>query len=449
MSKDIRIKKGLSIKLKGEAEMLISDAPRSKVFAIKPTDILGVIPKLAIKAGDTVKAGDTLFYSKSNEQIKFLSPVSGEVLEIHRGAKRKILDIKISATNKDEFKDFGVKNPKDLSTGEVKEQLLAGGCWPFIKQRPYDVMANPSDEPKAIFVSGFSTAPLSADAAFALQGKEDAFQAGIDALGKLTSGKVHLSVKGGNATFLNNVKGVELHQVTGKHPAGNVGVQIHHIDPVNQGEHVWVVNPQDVAIIGKLFLTGNFDASRVIALAGSEVTSPKYYRTIQGAGMDSLVNGHLSSEHVRIVSGDVLTGEAVGQNGFLGFYHNEVSVIPEGDHYKMFGWMPFIGNYKFSMSRTFFSWLTPNKKYSLDTNLNGELRAMVVTGEMEKVLPMDIYPMQLLKAALAKDIEKMESLGIYEVAPEDFALIDFSSSSKIEAQSIIREALDLMIKEVG
>jgi len=451
MSQDIRIKKGLNIKLKGKAEKTLSDLPRTKVYAIKPTDFHGIVPKLTVKAGDKVQAGDILFYSKTNEKVKFAAPVSGEILEITRGAKRRILDVRITADSKDSFKDFGKKDPLKLSKEEISTHLSDAGCFPYMIQRPYDIIADPNDTPKAIFISSFSTAPLAADEAFALQGEEEAFQTGINALSKLTDGKIHLSVDANTKSFFNETTNVDLHKVYGKHPAGNVGVQIASIDPINQGDRVWTIKPQDVAIIGRLFLTGHYDATRIIAFAGSEVENPRYIKTKQGVKIEDLYNKCIVStaQEMRIINGDVLSGKWVRKNNFLGFYNTLISVIPEGNYYTFFGWMPFTQNRIFSMSRTFFSWLTPNKEYTLDTNLNGEDRAMVMTGEMEAVFPMDIYPMQLLKATLVSDIEKMENLGIYEVAPEDFALIDYTSSSKVEAQAIIREGLDLMIKEVG
>ncbi len=337
----------------------------------------------------------------------------------------------------------------DIDT--LKNHLSEAGCFPYFIQRPYDVIVDPNDIPKAVFISSFSTAPMATDEVYAMRGMEKDFQTGIDAIAKLTNAKVHLSVKGDETSFFNKVKQVEIHRVFGKHPAGNVGVQIAKIDPINQGERVWIINPQDVALIGRLFNTGHYDATRVIAFAGSEVEDPKYLKTRQGVKIDHLFNNCIVGEaqEVRIINGDVLSGKWVRKNNFLSFYNTLISVIPEGKHYTFFGWMPFTQNRLFSMSRTFFSWLTPNKEYALDTNMNGEDRAMVMTGEMEKVFPMDIYPMQLLKATLVSDIEKMEKLGIYEVAPEDFALIDYTSSSKVEAQTIIREGLDLMIKEVG
>ncbi|MDG3580771.1 Na(+)-translocating NADH-quinone reductase subunit A [Galbibacter pacificus] len=447
MSNDIKIRKGLDIKLKGEAEKLVSDAPRSKNFAIKPTDFHGVTPKMVIKEGESVKAGDTIFYSKYSDRVKFVSPVSGTLKEIRRGAKRRILEVVIEADSADTYKEFGQKDVEKMSGDEVKEHLLEGGCWPFIKQRPYDIVANPEDTPKAIFISGLSTAPLAADVEFVLEKRKEEFQFGLQAISKLTTGKTHLCVDKKSASFLNEVKGVQLHTVSGPHPAGNVGVQIHHIDPINSGERVWVVSPEDVAIIGSFFKTGKFDATRVVAVAGTEAPKAQYFRFKIGTNVKEII-GQVPA-NVRIISGDVLTGDRISNDGFVGYYSSIISLIPEGNTYRMFGWLPFKDNNIPSMSKTSLSWLFPNKKYKVDTNLNGEERALVVTGEMEKVMPMDIYPMQLLKECMVLNIEKMENLGIHEVAPEDFALVDYVNTSKLEAQAIIREALDVMIKEVG
>lgn len=447
MSNDIHIKKGLSIKLKGEAERLLTDAARAKSFSIKPADFHTVTPKMIVKEGATVKAGEPIFYSKYNDAIKFVSPVSGTLKEVRRGAKRVILDVIIEADATDTYVEHGAKTPATMDGEQVKEFLLSSGCWPFIKQRPYDVVANPNDKPKAIFISAYNTAPLAADVDYILKDSKDDFQAGIDALSKLTEGKVHVSVDSDSSSYLKDVKGVEVHKVSGVHPAGNVGVQIHKVDPINAGERVWIVGPQDVAIIGRTFRTGKFDATRVIAVAGSSVTKPQYFKIKVGSSLEGLV-GSIEGD-VRVISGDVLTGTKVAKNGFLSFYDDEVTVIPEGHTYRAFGWLPFKDNNIHSMSKTSLSWLFPNRKYEANTNLNGEERALVVTGEMEKVMPIDVYPMQLLKACMAADLEKMENLGIYEVAPEDFALVDYVSTSKIEAQEIIREGLDVMIKEVG
>ena len=449
MSKDIRIKKGLDLKLKGEAEKKVSEITRSKVYAIIPSDFHGVTPKMVVKEGDSVKAGEVIFYSKKDEKVKFVAPVSGKIQEIKRGEKRVILEILIIADSQDVFVEHSKKNPTDLASEEVKAHLLASGCWPFINQRPYDVIANSADTPKAIFVSTYATAPLAADVEFVLEHKLEAFQAGINALAKLTPGKVHLSVKGKGKSIFSDVKGVNLHQVYGPHPSGNVGIQISKINPINAGERVWTVAPQDVVKIGELFLTGKYNPTRTIALVGSEVKDAQYYTVIEGAPVASVVENKIKGDNVRIISGDVLTGKKVAKDGYISFYSNTMTVIPEGNEYRMFGWMPFAAPSIHSASRTGLSWLMPGKKYAPTTNLNGEERALVVTGEMEAVMPLDIFPMQLLKACMAGDIDKMEGLGIYEVAPEDFALIDYTNTSKLEAQEIIREALDLMIKEVG
>ncbi len=447
MSKDIRIKRGLTLRLKGEAEKQVVKAPRSKTYAIKPPDFHSVVPKMALKEGATILAGDVLFSSKYDEDLKFTSPVSGTLKEIKRAEKRRIIEVIVDADPTDNFKDFGKMNATSATAEAVKNRIFESGCGAFLNQRPYDIVAAPEDMPKAIFISVVSSAPLAADLGFVLKDKVAAFQEGVNALQKLTPGKVHLSVDASSEAILKGITGVELHKVTGPHPAGNVGVQIHKIDPINAGERIWTVGAEDVAIIGNVFLTGQYHADRTIALTGSEAKDHKYYKIKIGANSSDLI-GQVSDE-VRIISGDVLTGTKLSNNQYIGFYDNTLTLIPEGNKYRMLGWLPFTYNNIHSVSRTSLSWLFPKKKYDLNTNLNGEERALVVTGEMEEVLPMDIYPMQLLKACIAGDIEKMENLGIYEVAPEDFALIDYVNTSKIEAQDIIRLGLDLMITEVG
>lgn len=446
MSKDIRIKRGLTLRLKGEAEKQIVEAPRSKTYAIKPPDFHSVVPKVSLKEGAQVLAGEELFFSKYTESIRFTSPVSGTLIEIKRADRRRIVEIIIEAHPTDSYKDFGKMSAESASAGEVKERILNSGCGAFIKQRPYDIVADPEDTPKAIFISAVSSAPLAADLGFILKDKVAAFQEGINALRKLTSGKVHLSVDDSSEAVLKGIKGVELHKVTGPHPAGNVGIQIHHIDPMNIGERVWTVGAEDVTIIGNVFLTGQYHADRTIAVTGSEAKDRKYYKLKIGANVSDLIG--VVNDDIRIISGDVLTGLKLSNNQYLGFYPNSLTLIPEGNKYRILGWLPFTYNNIHSNSRTSFSWLS-NKKFEPTTNLNGEERALVVTGEMEEVVPMDLFPMQLLKACMAGDIEKMENLGIYEVAPEDFALVDYVNTSKIEAQEIIRLGLDLMITEVG
>ncbi|HPE83102.1 MAG TPA: Na(+)-translocating NADH-quinone reductase subunit A [Aequorivita sp.] len=450
MSKDIKIKKGLNIKLKGEAEKTLSSAPRSRTFAIRPSDFHLITPKMVVREGGKVQAGDTIFYSKSNERLKFVSPVSGTLTKIERGAKRVITEILIEADPQDAFKDFGALSPDSSSAEAIKSRLLESGCWPFIMQRPYAVIADTEQEPKDIFISAYSTAPLANDVDFSLKGKEKELQAAVTALSKLTKGQVHVGVgKSGSSPF-KGLKDISLHNVSGPHPAGNVGTQINKLSPVNKNEIVWTIAPQDLVIIGELLLTGKFNPDRIIALSGSEVNTPKYYRTRIGSEAATfLYDSGLKGENVRVISGDVLTGKKISPKGHLGYYSNTVTVIPEGDDYELFGWNKPVFN-KISTSRALtFSWLTPNKKYDLDTNTNGEHRAFVVTGNYEEVFPLDMFPMQMLKACMVKDLDQMEALGMYEVAPEDFSLTEFVCVSKQPHQQIIRNGLDLMIKEIG
>jgi len=450
MSTDIRIKKGLDIKLVGEADKITTELPIGSVYAIKPENFHGITPKLIAKEKTQVKAGEALFYSKADERVLFPSPISGEVMEIVRGAKRKILEIKIKPDSSQNYHDFGIKDVDNLSDDTVKEHLLVSGCWPFIKQRPYDVIANPNNEPKSIFISGYASAPLAGNFEYTLKGKEVELQAGVTALTKMTRGKVHVSVNPNDtlSPFI-NLNGIELHKVSGPHPAGNVSTQINKIDPINKGEVVWTVSPQDLVIIGELLLTGKFNAKRTIALTGSQFNMPKYVTALPGTQIKHLVTNNLNNDNTRIISGNVLSGNKITEEGYLDYYDNQITAIPEGNDYQLFGWLLPVFN-KISTSRALiFSWLFPNKNYDLNTNTNGEHRAFVVTGAYEEVFPLDIYPMQLLKACMYKDLDEMEALGAYEVAPEDFALTEFICTSKQPHQQIIREGLDLMIEEIG
>ncbi|PQJ71780.1 Na(+)-translocating NADH-quinone reductase subunit A [Polaribacter butkevichii] len=449
MSRDIRIKKGLDIKLVGGAEKTTKSSTLSSIYAVKPEDFHGIIPKLIAKEGAEVKAGEALFYSKGDERVLFPSPVSGKVVEIIRGARRKVLAMKIAADSNQEYKEFGTKDAAKMSAEEVKNHLFASGCWPFVKQRPYDVVANPNQAPKAIFVSGYASAPLAADLDYTLAGKEAELQAAITAVSKLTEGKVHVSVGANSNSPLSSLTGVELHKVSGPHPSGNVSTQIAKIDPINKGEVVWVITPQDLVIIGELLLTGKFNATRTVALTGSKFSKPQYVTAIAGATIADVTAKNLENDNTRIISGNVLSGKQVKEDEFLGYYDNQITAIPEGDDYEFFGWTKPVFN-KISTSRALtFSWLNPKKKYDLNTNTNGEHRAFVVTGSYEDVFPLDIYPMQLLKAFMYKDLDEMEALGGYEIAPEDFALTEFICVSKQPHQNIIREGLDLMREELG
>ena len=451
MSNDIKITKGLDIKLKGEAEKTTEKAIISNFYTLRPEDFHGVIPKLIAKEGTKVKAGEPIFYDKADESVKFVSPVSGEVIDIPRGAKRKILAIKLQADKEQTYVDHGKFNLDAADAAAVKKHLLASGCWPFIKQRPYDVIAKTDETPRDIFISGYASAPLAADLDYVLAGKEAQLQAAINALAKLTDGTIHVSVGKKSNSPLAGLNGIKLHKVSGPHPSGNVGTLINKIAPVNKGEVVWTVAAQDLVVIGELLLTGKFNAERTVALVGSSVKKPRYFVTKIGSEIATMVydNGVDKNGNDRIISGNVLTGKEVKPDGYLDFYSNTITVIPEGDDYEFFGWNKPVFN-KISNSRALtFSWLFPNKKYELDTNTNGEHRAFVLTGNYEEVFPLDIYPMQILKACMYQDLDEMEALGMYEVAPEDFALTEFVCVSKQPHQQIIRKGLDVMIQEIG
>lgn len=450
MPTDIRIKKGLNINLVGAAEPSTTVAVASNVYNIDMDDFHGLTPKMIIKEGTEVLAGEPIFFNKQYEAMKFVSPVSGELVEIERGARRRILNLKILADKEQKVLEHDPLDPAKAEAADIRAFLLETGCWPFIRQRPYDLVAHPEDVPKAIFISAYTTAPLAADINYTLKGKEAELQAALDALGKLTPGKVHVSIGQGADSPFASLKGIELHRVSGPHPAGLVGTQINRIDPISKGERVWTLSPQDLVIIGETLLTGRFNPERLVALAGSCVKNPKYYRTRIGAEIATfLYASGVNQKNFRVINGDVLTGRKSSPEGHLGFYNNTVSVIPEGDDYELFGWtMPVTKKISTTRALTF-NWLQPNKKYDLDTNTNGEHRAFVVTGLYEEVFPLDIFPMQLLKACMYKDIDEMEQLGLYEVVPEDFALTEFICISKQPHQQIIREGLDLLHKEIG
>ena len=450
MSKDIKIKKGLDIKLVGEAEKVISDAPKSRTYTIKPSDFHLITPKMMIKEGAKIQAGEPIFYSKSDDNIKFVSPVSGTLTEIKRGAKRVITHIVIEADGLDSYVDYGKLDIVTADAAAIKTRILESGLWSFIKQRPYDVLAKTDVVPDHIFISGYSSAPLAPDLNFTLKGKEKELQAALTALSKLTEGAVHVSVEHGADSPFSGMKDVTLHTVSGPHPAGNVGTQINKIAPINKGETYWTITAENLVIMGELFLTGKYNAERIISVSGSCIKSPKYYRTKIGAEVYTFAyDAGINNDHVRMISGNVLTGDQVSPEGSLGYFHNEFVVIPEGDDYEFFGWNKPVFN-KISPTRSLtFSWLFPNKKYDLDTNTNGEHRAFVVTGSYEEVFPLDIFPLQLLKACMVEDLDAMEQMGMYEVAPEDFALTEFICISKQPHQAIIRRGLDLMHKEIG
>jgi Na+-transporting NADH:ubiquinone oxidoreductase subunit A len=447
MSKTVALRKGYDIKLIGKAGYTLTSVPVSDLIAVKPTDFKSVVPKLLVEVGDEVLAGQPLFFDKNNPAIKVPSPVSGEVVEVVRGAKRRIMEIRIIADRSQiRYASFPVANPIELSREAIVTQLLESGCWTYLRQRPYSLIANPESTPKGIFISGFDTAPLAPDLGFVLEQEKDNFNTGLEALNKLADGQLHLSLRRGADERLTekDIQGVppgHIHYFQGPHPAGNVGVQIHHLSPIRKDEVVWYVHPQDVVIIGRLFREGRYRADRIVALTGSSVREPQYYRLLTGQSLNQVLSDRLKENHVRVIQGNILTGETSSMDDFLSHYCNQLTVIPEGDEPEFLGWL-LPGTDKLSLSRSYFSWLFPKRAYQPDTNMHGEERAFVMTGQYDKVLPMDIMPVMLLKAILARDIERMEALGIYEVAEEDFALCEFVCTSKIEVQRIIAEGLE-------
>ena len=446
----ITVKKGLDIKMKGVSDKVMAEANLSKFFAIKPSDFPNLTPKLLVKEGDKVKCGSPVFCDKYNDVVTFVSPASGVVNKVVRGEKRRILAITILSDGKFTQLNSKVKDFSKLDRSELKSDLLKSGLWPLLRMRPIDIIARPEDIPKSIFISSFDTNPLSPDYDFIMHNKSAEFSAGLEILSLLTDGVVNLQIRKSSDEVFSKAKNVQTNFVKGPHPAGNVGVQMHKIDPINKGEVVWYINPQDVMILGRYSLTGAYDANKVISIGGENIDSPKYVKTISGSSIESILDDSIIKDNSRIISGNPLTGKKVEKDSFLGFYHHQLSILPEGDDYKFFlseGWLS-LGFNRFSASKSYPTWLLPKSKtYQFDTNLNGEERSFVVSGQYEKVFPFDIYPVQLIKSIITNDIEKMEYLGIYEVSPEDFALCEFVCTSKINVQSIVREGLDLVYKE--
>ena len=482
MPETITIRKGLDLPISGAAELCLTDARSISTYAMKPTDFVGLTPRLLVEEGDAVAVGDPLFCDKNNERIRFTSPVSGHVKAIVRGEKRKLLEVVVEA----DYKSAGSMGsdckssptPSLQTADEIKEAMLRCGLWTQLRQRPFGTVANPDHKPKAIFVSAFSSAPLAPDYDFVMQGREVFFKKGLETLRKLTDGQVHVCFRSKQqlAQQFNNstVQQFNIHFIKGPHPSGNIGTQIAHIDPINKGEVVWTMNLQDVAVLGELITTGNYNPEKVIAVAGPNIKNPHYYRVKAGACLSEIIKSQfLNNDYPRmdaddaamanrVISGDILSGTQIATNGFLGAYDDLVSILPEGDYYDFMGWlMP--GVRKFSFSRTFLSGFMPKSTFKpmgidlprfenlwkFDTNTHGEERPFVFTGNFERVFPFDIYPTQLIKACIVGDIELMENLGIYEVEPEDFALCEFIDTSKTDIQAIIREALELLRKENG
>lgn len=449
MANVIKLRKGLDVNLKGLAAKEEFQVKSPGEFALMPDDFTGTKPKVVVKEGDTVKAGDALFVDKVRPEVKFVSPVSGKVTLVERGDRRKVLSVRVEADAQQQYVDFGKASLEQMTAQDVKDMLLKSGLFGFFKQRPYDVVPDPSVAPKAIFVSAFNSMPLAADFEFVLKGREADFQTGLDALAKMAKTYLGVSTKQ-TASALTAAKNVTVNFFDGPAPAGNVGVQINHIDPVNKGETVWTLGAEEVIFVGHLFNTGKLDFTRLVAFAGSEVKQPAYCRMTVGQKLSTLVEGRVSEGRtLRVISGNVMTGVKTTADGFLGAHATEVNVIPEGDDvHEMFGWiMPRFSDY--SSSRAYCSWLFGKKAYALDARVKGGERHMIMSGEYDRVFPMDIFPEQLVKAIITGDIDRMEALGIYEVAPEDFALCEFVDSSKLEVQRIVREGLDMLRKEMA
>jgi len=445
MANVIKLSKGLDINLQGKAEEKKIQLKSNGKFALVPDDFEGITPKVVVKEGDKVKAGDALFVNKQYPDVKFASPVSGTVREVVRGERRKVLCIKVDADAQQEFTDFGKRDVGSLSGEQVINALLEAGLFGYINQLPYAVSTNPSVQPKAIFVSALRDKPLAADFEYEVEGQEADFQAGLTALSKIA--KTYLGI--GLGSKLESMKNVVVNMFVGKCPAGNVGVQVNHIDPVNKGEVVWTIgDPTVVLFIGRLFNTGKVNLTRTVALCGSEVSNPAYVDMLVGEELSTLLsNSYDATKSVRIINGNVLTGKPTTKEGFLGAHTSEITVIPEGnDADEMLGWI--LPRFKqFSVNRSYFSWLCGKKAYALDARIKGGERHIIMSGEYDKVLPMDIYGEYLIKAIIAGDIDRQEALGIYEVAPEDFALAEFVDSSKLELQRIVREGLNILRKE--
>ncbi len=444
--------KGHDIVLEGAADGTVDTGMSASHFAVKPTDFLGIapIPKMMVAVGDNVKAGDPLFYDKKNDSIKFCSPVSGEVVAINRGEKRAITEVVVLADKEQVSREYTQPNLDTASREELVTFLADSGVWPMIKRRPYQLLASVDETPRDIFVSTFDSAPLAPDSNLLVAGKEAEFQKGLDVLGKLTEGSVYLGLnaKSEPAAAYTNATGAEKHYFHGKHPAGNVGVQIHHIKPIGTQDVVWTLGVQEVISIGALFTKGAFDAERVVVLSGAEFKENKYVRTHIGANVEPFIKGNVSEESgdVRFVSGDVLSGEEIKENGFLGFFDDQITVLEEGDYHEIFGWLlPLIP--RPSISRTMPGFLMPGFQYRANTNTHGEQRAFVVTGQYESVLPMDVYPQHLMKAILMGDFERMEGLGIQELAPEDIAICEFACTSKQPLQNILRDGHEMMLEQ--
>ncbi|MDY3847373.1 MAG: Na(+)-translocating NADH-quinone reductase subunit A [Prevotella sp.] len=447
MANLFKLRKGLDINLSGKAEKRKLQLKSNGSYALQPDCFQGVVPKVVVKEGDKVKAGDALFINKNYPEMRFASPVSGTVAAVERGERRKVLAVKVSADATQSFTDYGAKDVSSLSGEQVIASLLESGLFGYINQLPYDVVTTPDSAPKAIFVSALRDKPLAADFEYELEGQEKEWQTGLTALSRIARTCLGIGARQ-TAPALTGARDVEVNIFDGPCPAGNVGVQVNHVSPINKGEVVWTVDPSAVIFFGRLFLTGHVDLRRTVALCGSEVRQPMYVDMLVGEELSTLLSNTYDASHsVRIINGNVLTGRVTSKDGYLGAHSSEITIIPEGDHADEFaGWiMPRLN--QFSVNRSYFSWLFGKKEYALDARVKGGERHLIMSGEYDRVIPMDIYAEYLVKAIISGNIDKMEQLGIYEVSPEDFALAEFVDSSKLELQRIVREGLDMLRKE--
>lgn len=445
-----KIKKGLNVRLAGEAAPQLRDVKQAAEYALRPGDFCGITPKVLVKEGESVLVGTPLFVDKATEKVKFVAPVSGIVKSVERGERRKLLSIRIQPDSAQVSKSFDVTGYKTMEANTMKSLLLESGVFGFFRQRPYDVVPSPDVAPKSIFISAFSTMPLAADFNFVVQGQEEDFKEGVAALSRIAKVHVGVSPHQLNTNILPmNTSNVEVACFDGPNPVGNVGVQINRVDPINKGEVVWTLGAEEVLFVGRLMRTGKVDFTRKIAIAGSEVIEPRYAQVTIGHPLSELLEGEVkeTNYNLRWINGNPLVGEKAGKGDFLGAHVTEVTVLPEGDDvHELFGWiMPRFHEY--STSRSYFSWLLGKKNYRLDCRVKGGRRHMIMSAEYERVFPMDIYVSYLIKAIITGDIDRQEALGIYEVAPEDFAVAEFICSSKLELQRIVREGLDILRKE--
>ncbi len=450
MSEIIVLKRGLDVPVKGSADLRVSKSMTPATVAVEPGCAKGFLPRLLVKEGDRVLCGSPVIADKKNPEILLTAPVSGTVREIVRGEKRKLLAVLIDADDKQESVDFGAKDPAALSADEVKAAILGSGLWPVLVQRPYGILADPAVAPKAIFVSAFNSAPLAADTEFTLGSQVAFIQKGIDALAKIAPVHVSLNACVKDSAFA-RLSGCTLHMFKGKHPAGNVGVQISHISPIRKGETVWTLPLHGLAAIGKLFSTGRYNVRRLVAVTGPAAIETAYVETVPGTPLKCFAPFYGNTPELdRFISGDLLSGANVGENGYLGWKDDQITLIHEGTEEELLGWIRPIRWHQFSTDHSYFSWLMPRRKYDMTTNLHGGPRPFLMNdGYYAKVLPMDIYPVFLAKACLAGDIDKMEKFGIYEVLPEDLATCEFVDPSKIYIQDCIAKGIDLMLKEMA